>query len=380
MNAADGFGALGPGALSIAAEIADGRVSSVRVASTRPTNLARLFVRRPAEEAPELAERIFSLCGVSHRVAARRAIAAARGETVCVRREQAETIALLCDRLSGALRSTVIFALGESDAPLADVGAIRPLSEIFSLARDLCVLAFAQSSTIGANRTAMESPIRRICALGADLGLPVRRKGALAEPKKDSLFDPLWRQIAACGGFAANAPDALSGEDDAAILERIRNKGEAFSAAPSLPERRPETGAFARHWRETQFSAGGLATRLQARMIDLAESFERLEHVGGGEELEGVAIAPAAREGFAAVETSRGRLCHWARLDPDGRIAGYTIVAPTEWNFHPAGPFVATLLGAPIRGVRADRAIARLASLFDPCVPFRVAAKEAEGA
>jgi hypothetical protein len=50
-------------------------------------------------------------------------------------------------------------------------------------------------------------------------------------------------------------------------------------------------------------------------------------------------IAPAVREGFAAVETSRGRLGHWTRLSRDGKIEDYAIVAPKEWNFHPAGPF-----------------------------------------
>ena len=58
MNAPVDVGAAGHGGLAIVVEIADDRVCSVRVVSTRPTNLARLFVDRPAEEAPLLAERI----------------------------------------------------------------------------------------------------------------------------------------------------------------------------------------------------------------------------------------------------------------------------------------------------------------------------------
>ena len=78
MNAASDLGALGPGALSIVADIADDRVCSVRVVSSRPTHLTRLFIGRPAKEIPILAERIYSLCGLSHAIAATRAIAEAR--------------------------------------------------------------------------------------------------------------------------------------------------------------------------------------------------------------------------------------------------------------------------------------------------------------
>jgi Ni,Fe-hydrogenase I large subunit len=76
--------------------------------------------------------------------------------------------------------------------------------------------------------------------------------------------------------------------------------------------------------------------------------------------------------GFAAVEASRGRLGHWTRLSPDGKIGDYAIAAPTEWNFHPAGPFVAAVLGAPVFRATAPLSIRRLAGLFDLCVLYRV--------
>jgi uptake hydrogenase large subunit len=378
VNASVGFGALGPGALAIAAEIADGRISSVRVASTRPANLARLFVGREAKEAPTLAERLFSLCGVSHRVAAQRAVAVALGETLCMRRREAETLALLGDKVSATLRAMAIFAFDEGGGPRPDIGAIRPISEILLLARELCVQTLPSPGAEGPNRSAVRSLTTQICALGADLGLPMRRDAALADPKKNGLFDHLWRRLSA-RGFGAAVPDALCAADDAAVLQRMRAAGDSFAAAPALPGRAPETGAFARRWDETDFSRGALAARLQARMIDLAESFERLER-GDGEDAESTAIAPELREGFAAVETSRGRLCHWTRLDARGRVAAYTIVAPTEWNFHPAGPFVAALLGAPAAQEGPERPIVQLAGLFDPCVPFRVTVREAESA
>ena len=60
------------------------------------------------------------------------------------------------------------------------------------------------------------------------------------------------------------------------------------------------------------------------------------------------------------------------------RVRTYGIVAPTEWNFHGSGPFVARLLGARIgRGETARLAVARLAALFDPCVAYDILIREA---
>ncbi|HXY59306.1 MAG TPA: nickel-dependent hydrogenase large subunit [Methylocystis sp.] len=375
MNAPVDVGAAGHGGLAIVVEIADDRVCSVRVVSTRPTNLARLFVDRPAEEAPLLAERIFSLCGASHRVVAARAVASARNGTICVRRSQAQTVTLIADRLGGTLRSNMILALHGGDA-MTDIALIRPLGEILSLARELGVEAFSSSFASASDRKTMRSLIRQICALGRDHALCPQREGAPLAPSGDSAFEPLARALEAGSPLPFSVPDALGDTDDSAILERVRAGGDAFAAAPSLPGRAPETGAFARCWRETDFSKGALAARFEARMIDLAECFRLLERADKDEPEAGCAVSPSPREGFAVAETSRGRLYHWVRLSADDRIADYQIVAPTEWNFHPAGPFVAALLGAAVPREAAERRIVQLAGLIDPCVPFRVEVKE----
>lgn len=381
MNAAVGFGALGPGAISIAAEIADDRICSVRVVSSRPTHLPRLFIGRSAQEIPVLAERLYSLCGFSHAVAATHAIAAARGETPFIESGSTQTIGLLCERASETLRSAVTSAMNRGDAAALDGAALRPLREILSLTQELMVLAMANRCSKASDRSAMRLLIERTCAVANQLGLCTRPEAAVAPPKKGSWFGKLWKEMESERSFAASVPDTLEADDDAAILAGLRQDGERFAAAPSLAGRTPETGVFARHWRNVDFSGGALPARLQARMIDLAQCLERLSRAGASdadkEESDGRSTAPALREGFAAVETSRGCLYHWARLTSDDKIENYAIVAPTEWNFHPAGPFVAALLGARVPRGAAHRSIARLAGLFDPCVAFRVDILEA---
>ncbi len=379
MNATSGFGALGPGALSIVAEIADDRVCSVRVISSRPTHLTRLFIGRPAEEIPILAARIYSLCGLSHAIAATRAIAAARGEASRAQSSQAQSIALLSERISEILRSSVTLAFHENDAMRLDAGAMRPLAEVFSLTRDLLALAKSNRLSSASDRATATSIVEKIGAHAKKLGLPGDPELLGARPAAGSWFGLLWPEIVRDESFAAYVPDALDGDDDAAVLARLRSDGEAFAAAPSLSGRAPETGAFARHWRKTDFYGGAAAARLGARMIDLAECLDRLASAAADEEMDRAEAhcgAPAPREGFAAVETSRGRLSHWTRLSRDGKIEDYAIVAPTEWNFHPAGPFVVAVLGARVSKATAAASIARLAGLFDPCVLYRVEVME----
>lgn len=375
MKASSDLGALGPGALSIVAEVADDRVCSVRVVSSRPTHLTRLFIGRPAEEIPVLAERIYSLCGLSHAIVATRAIAEARAEGSRAQGDQAQGVALLSERISEILRSSVTLALHENDALRLDAGAMRPLAEVFSLTRDLLALAKTSRLSAAPDRDSSRSIIEKIAARARILGLPGDPDMLGARPAAASWFGLLWTEFDRDEGFAAHVPDVLDADDDPAVLARLRSDGEAFAAAPSLPGRAPETGAFARHWRKTDFYGGAATARLGARLIDLAECLDLLSRAAAGEETDQAGarrLAPAAREGFAAVETSRGRLCHWTRLSRDGKIEDYAIVAPTEWNFHPAGPFVAAVLGARVSRTTAAASISRLAGLFDPCVLYRV--------
>lgn len=378
MNAPSNFGALGPGAISIVAEVADDRICSIRVASSRPTNLTRLFIGRPAREIPVLAERLYSLCGLSHAVAATRAIAAARGDAPASRHPSL-TIGLLCERVSESLRSSAIAAANGGSATALDASSLRPLREILSLTRELGVIAMAPNAAAAPDRTAVTHLVARIRASASELGLPAGSDAVDAAPRKGSWLGELWKELGRNPSFAAHVPDALAAEDDAAILDGLRQSGESFAAEPRLAGRTPETGAFARHWRDVDFSNGALRARLHARMIDLVLSIERLSLAcsEGADESDARSAAPASREGFAAVQTSRGDLYHWARLSPDDTISHYAVVAPTEWNFHPAGPFVAALLGARVPRGGALQAITRLAGLFDPCVVFRVDVPEA---
>jgi len=70
------------------------------------------------------------------------------------------------------------------------------------------------------------------------------------------------------------------------------------------------------------------------------------------------------------VETSRGLLLHVVQLRGD-QVAEYRIVAPTEWNFHPAGPLFQALSGLD-RGDGLEARAQLVAQSLDPCVAYGI--------
>lgn len=152
-----------------------------------------------------------------------------------------------------------------------------------------------------------------------------------------------------------------------------------YSVEPTWRGRAMETGALARmqHDRviarllEKQAPSNGV--RLLARLLEIGVLFSRLRapEVPGDSFVQG---APCGTDiGVAWVQNARGLLLHRVELDKQGAIADYAVVAPTEWNFHPAGPCVQALTGmkASSRAQAYQLAEMTVHSL-DPCVGYQI--------
>ena len=124
--------------------------------------------------------------------------------------------------------------------------------------------------------------------------------------------------------------------------------------------------------RVTSVTAQCLRPRLAARLLD------SIEPAGGSTRpLDFGAAATGADAAIAWVQTARGLLVHRVRLAGD-RIAGYRIVAPTEWNFHPRGAFASGASGLDASDASALEAdVRRLVASLDPCVGVRYEAAHA---
>jgi uptake hydrogenase large subunit len=366
----------GPGAIRIGVDIDEaGRVASVFVNSSRPAGLARIFPGRPAREIPALAAQLFSLCGFSHGAAARLAVAAARGEALDAAAQFSVVVGLAAEQASESLRSTALGwpRAGES-ADMA--GAAAPLREAMSAAR--LIMAIAARGEALSRRGELIAPAKAIAAAAALLGLRSEAPDGLAP---GSFFAAIMAEARADAFVSPQVPDALQQADDAAVTEALQKGRDRFAASPTLPHRIIETGAFARHWPEAAKEESAIGARLAARFIAIGEALEIMRRALAHGEADAFGFATlsnlGAGQGFAAVETARGRLYHWLRLDADERVSDYALLAPTEWNFHPAGPFAAALLGANIgSGSAARLRVRRLAAVFDPCVAFHVELRE----
>lgn len=365
-----------PGTIHIGVETdAAGRVSSVTLLSTRPTGLGRVFIGRPPQEAPKLARQLFSLCGFAHAAAARLALASARGEALTPSETFSIAVGLLAETCAESLRST---ALGwpREGRPEALAEAATPLREAMAAAR--LIMSTAAADGAFPERRTLSSAAKTLIDAARALGLDAAGTGA---PAADSLLGAIMAEARGDAFLFSAEPDALQPADDVSVALAIERNGERFAAAPTLPHRIVETGPFARFWPEAVIERSHLAARLRARLHATSQALNMLWRALSYGEAAADDLMSATRrvegEGFAAVETARGRLYHWARLDAGGEITDYVLAAPTEWNFHPAGPFAAALLGAEIgKGENARLRIRRLAAAFDPCVAFQIELRE----
>jgi Ni,Fe-hydrogenase I large subunit len=146
-----------------------------------------------------------------------------------------------------------------------------------------------------------------------------------------------------------------------------------------------QTGALARLAdtplvRELHEAHGyGLATQLAARLLEVSSLLCEIRELILAITSEEVSPPRAIDTGRAlgSVDTARGRLFHWVEVR-DGDIARYRTLAPTEWNFHPRGPLVQGLTGAPAKDLATTRrAIELLVTAIDPCVGTELEIAEA---
>ena len=331
--------------LILRARLSDEAVESVEIVSPR-ADPSPVFIGLAPRQAAVLAGRLFSLCPASQSIAAEAAGEAALGVASKPEQSRSRALRLLGERLGEMLRASLLD--WPRDAP--------PAPEDIARLRD----ALAILRALPESGDARMADLR---AAAAGLGLGDARGGSsflarqIAEAQED---DARWAAPPA-------AADYLIAQDDDAVREAMTRDAN-FSRAPSLAGRCVETGAVARRGA----TRDGVAARLAARLDDMAATLDALDAALNGDAApEGLlrAHGPATGQGFAAVDSARGRLYHALRLDDAGRIADYRIVAPTEWNFHPDGPFVRALRGAKIgAGAAAKRRIERLAFAFDPCI------------
>lgn len=347
------------GKLSLAVTWDGASVGSVDVRSTRPQASVLLKGKTPAQ-VMQLVPLLFSVCGHAQGAAAEAALRAARqidpGDAQASERKirsevlQEHLWRMLLDwpKALGLPQQEQLFVqwhamLRRIAAGDADTTGLR-----LEFERDWLGMAlpdWRELDDVRAWWREKESPAARLLAALDEQAGGMRNTSGLL---------PAWS--------AAQAQIACAGKWST-----------AFAAAPDYRGDAAETGAWSYHPGHHMLSArySNASMRLLARLIDTVEllvenAAPRLD-----------AIAPAAGEGIAVARTARGLLMHHVQLEAD-RVADYSIVAPTEWNFHPGGAFVQDMIGLEERDEASLRRKAHIAALsLDPCVAFEIEVRHA---
>ncbi len=358
--------ALGAGSIRIDVTVSRGQVCAVALSADRPQGLAQMFVGRNPQEAPQLAGRLFSLCGFAQSTASTLAVSAAKGEPVPDDRRRDLAMGVLAERVFETLRALVMQWPTNAGARFA-AQAAPALRKALAASRSI-IAGAARGAEMAAFVTTLEDAA---AALGA---------AKTETPSANTLCGAILTELQGADAFPHRALDGLSPDEDAAVVNLMcREVG--FCTRPHLDGRVVETGAYARLGDVLPAHGPYLAARFSARLKDVRESLDALRALAEGKTEDRAGLMGSGElsnnAGFGAVECARGRLYHEAEIGADGRLSAYRMLAPTEWNFHPAGPFVETLLSSRIgEGETARTRVSQLAALFDPCVAFEIRLKD----
>ncbi|MCP5158634.1 MAG: nickel-dependent hydrogenase large subunit [Gammaproteobacteria bacterium] len=333
----------------------------VQVISSRPQFADRLFRAKTPAETAKLAGQVFTLCGRAQHLAAAAACAAAQSN-------HPDLSAKIF--LSEQLRQAVLVetVLEHAWRLLLDWPAQAGLPPDMNSLREL-----RQAATKGPETLAdvldvvLEHQMGPWCSSAWVRRGDPQGQGGSIHPGGEALL-PLMSGGEALLPLMSTLSPA---ETDALAWQALEDPH--FCTRPLWRGQPAETGALARQQQHPLLAdllierERRIDARWLARCLELAELPSQLRRAPTDLLL---ARSLAENRGYAWVETARGALLHVVHLVRD-RVLDYRIIAPTEWNFHPAGPFAA---GIAALGETADLAAAAraLALSLDPCVSYQV--------
>lgn len=370
----------------------DGKViQEVLIRSTRPKELTRLLEGKAPEEAFYLIPLLFSLCGSSQTVAAAMAIESLRG--VKVSKEIATLRSVLI-----YLETAKELALRLSKDWLKDDSVIDVLGLIACYQSALNHFSFALTL-----QDAHQKPVEEACYLALlerleEILLPLTlfcEQSRVCDKAEESKTD---QQLEVLAGLAHYLNERFEGVELGVACkalrinpEYVRDKLESdeaslFCAQPYIQVNGvhdcAETGVWSRNEQSTYICTAKergdhqVTLRFLALVHELAMIPEKIRLLikGSGEQL-----VSCLSSGLIRVNAARGELIHnvsLERVNGCEKIKSYHIIAPTEWNFHPAGSLVSMLQGAVISKEHLMLLIDKLILAIDPCVAYDIKIEE----
>jgi len=368
------------------AVVIDGRVVAKNLVSTRVDGVAGALVEQAVEAFPRALQRLFPLCGTAHAVAGLAAIEAALGIEVTPAQRAFPELMLLVEH-GAALGWRILMdwspLLGRPPE-VRSCAHIRRAADAVSTAAERDRWARIGGARLRPDRNGLHRTVSELARMLVDLfpeaadpelswrEFEAAMQGAASTPAR--LIKAA--RVGALAEYGRHARPLLPSMDADWFAARLATEPH-FGDAPTLDGTPAEVGPLSsqRHPLVTEAVAQWgptLATRLLAAALDAPVVAGRLRRALDRLRDDNPLDVDIARSGSGAavVETARGPLAYLVDT-ANGRVSMVRSVAPTQWNFHPDGPFTAALNAAP--KVPDPALAARLLAIsFDPCVPLTI--------
>jgi len=363
--------------------------SAPSIVGARPVlgagRLGRLLQGQRGEQVGRTLSSVFTLCAHAHRGMADTVLAAAAGVPLSEAVIEAP-VRLLLETARDHLRSMALdwpqrlpdLGTGAQQidwlrgCPLA-LGTARPPADADAAWQTLAALRVWLESAV------LKQDVTRWLADQRDPDALACWCNANAERLLPARCLAAWYPLAHTLTPATRCLDPLN-EDPTLQTDQLQQLAQRLADEPDFVQRPTwlgqcaETGPWTRlRHRPTRQSIRASAwTRLNARWIELMELAAAEPHTPELDKmplLASGALRLGAGRALAWCEMARGLLLHWVQLDANGTVQDYRVLAPTEWNFHPAGSLAQALTALSADATPAART---LAAAFDPCVACTV--------
>ncbi|OAN47919.1 nickel-dependent hydrogenase large subunit [Magnetospirillum moscoviense] len=376
--------------ITVALKVGHGTVRAVEIGSTRLVKAAAMFAGKSPAEVLTILPTLFALCGTAQALTGLEAMEQAGGLFASPATRAARRILVSAEAVAEhgmALARDWPMLMGERpdmetarkfkrtlatvrqhlypDGDWLTLGGGRLAPDISHLLADIAEAQAAFAHCLGGQVTGLLKDRNTFRAWMTQAPTAIGRMLAQVVSEAQASFG-----AADLLAMPENGPpdlaERLDGDPDGLYLARPDYRGQVL-----------ETGALARNHTHPLVAAilrhegAGLLARLTARLVDVAAALHEMASLVQDLKAEAAGAARlGSGQGLAATQAARGLLAHRVHL-AEGRVSLYRILAPTEWNFHPAGP-----LARGLTGIRADGDLAARAGLLvaalDPCVTCQV--------
>ena len=360
--------------------IAPGQPRPHNLVSSRRDWAALLTRGMPAEALPTRLASLYSLCGESHRLCARMAIAAAQGNTTfdtdrAAQLLQRETLREHVRRIG--LDWPMQLATVQDDGhitqqahalllqcPLFSSPQAPATSTADGLGAAPCLQDWLRTQVLGVPAPTWlarweQDPAAWLRAWSA--GTP------LCLPQLLNQARPLMDQVGPPSSFLR----VHDSEDDLRALADDLQCDPSFTRQPLWRGQCAETGTWTRLHQPHPERITTPWLRLGARLAELVR-LTLPDEPGrcGAQWLSMGSLPTAPNAGLAWVEMARGLLIHQVQLDEPGTtVLSCQVLAPTEWNFHPQGAVALAIENLPAdTSPPVFRKVNGLICAYDPCV------------